>query len=241
MNNEGGNASFFLERSLKLIKHLHMRMKSEREFWLLSCFFQDSKHTFKIRLCRSVGMSWSATQRQRLAYEKSLLEKYFQNRVTWINPTEAGETKIEVLVTCSNDKQYILRVYLPPDFPNSVPPMIVKTPSMTTLKKRNGNGLHGIADHTYGVRDGCTQICHFKPDLWKDNNTLYQVVMKGLIWLEAYQAHLRTGQPLNVYLSEMSSRGQSVNQYRHTMGRKAFAACVFCVLVACYYLLRRTT
>ena len=32
MNNEGGNASFFLERSLKLIKHLHMRMKSEREF-----------------------------------------------------------------------------------------------------------------------------------------------------------------------------------------------------------------
>ena len=201
----------------------------------------DSKHRFKICLCRSVGMSWSATQRQRLAYEKSLLEKYFQNRVTWINPTEAGETKVEVIVTCSNDKQYILRVYLPPDFPNSVPPMTVKTPSMTTLKKRNGNALHGIADHTYGVRDGCTQICHFKPDLWKDNNTLYQVVMKGLIWLEAYQAHLRTGQPLNVYLSEMSSRGQSVNQYRHTMGRKAFAACVFCVLVACYYLLRRTT
>ena len=184
-------------------------------------------------------MSWSATQRQRLAYEKSLLEKYFQNRVTWINPTEAGETKVEVLVTCSNDKQYILRVNLPPDFPNSVPPMIVKTPSMTTLKKRSGNALHGIADHTYGVRDGCTQICHFKPDLWKDNNTLYQVVMKGLIWLEAYHADLRTGQPLNVYLSEMSSRG--VNQYRHIMGRKAFAACVFCVLVACYYLLRHAT
>ena len=76
-------------------------------------------------------MSWSASQGQRLAFEKSLLEKYFQNRVTWIDPTEAGETKVEVLVTCSNDKQYILRVYLPSDFPNSVPPMIVKTPSMT--------------------------------------------------------------------------------------------------------------
>ena len=88
-------------------------------------------------------MSWSASQRQRLAFEKSLLEKYFQNRVTWIDPTEAGETKVEVLVTCSNDKQYILRVYLPSDFPNSVPPMIVKTPSMTTLKKRNGNNLDG--------------------------------------------------------------------------------------------------
>ena len=69
-------------------------------------------------------MSWSASQQQRLAYEKSLLEKYFKNRVAWIDPTEAGKTKAEVRVTCSNDMQYILRVYLPPDFPNSVPPNI---------------------------------------------------------------------------------------------------------------------
>ena len=146
-------------------------------------------------------MPWSATQRQRLAFEKSLLEKYFSNRVTWIDPT--GDTKVEVRVTCSNDKQYTLRVYLPQDFPNSVPPMIVKTPWMTTLKKRDGRELHGVADHTYGTRDGCTQICHFKPGLWKDNNTLYQVIMKGLIWLEAYEAHLRTGATLNRYLAEM--------------------------------------
>ena len=81
-------------------------------------------------------MPWSATQRQRLAFEKSLLEKYFHNRVSWIDPT--GDTKVEVRVTCSNDKQYTLRVYLPQAFPNSVPPMIVKTQWMTTLKKRDG-------------------------------------------------------------------------------------------------------
>ena len=150
----------------------------------------------------SLIMPWSATQRQRLAFEKSLLEKYFRNRVSWIDPT--GDTKVEVRVTCSNDKQYTLRVYLPQDFPNSVPPMIVKTPWMTTLKKRDGRtDLGGSSDHTYGTRDGCTQICHFKPELWKDNNTLYQVVMKGLIWLEAYEAHLRTGASLSRYLAEM--------------------------------------
>ena len=148
-------------------------------------------------------MPWSATQRQRLAFEKSLLEKYFRNRVSWIDPT--GDTKVEVRVTCSNDKQYTLRLYLPQDFPNSVPPMIVKTPWMTTLKKRDGRTDMGecAGDHTYGTRDGCTQICHFKPALWKDNNTLYQVVMKGLIWLEAYEAHLRTGASLSRYLAEM--------------------------------------
>jgi len=132
---------------------------------------------------------------------KILLEKYFRNRVTWIDP--AGDTKVEVRVTCSNDKQYTLRVYLPADFPNSVPEMIVKTPSMSRLMRRDGNELGGTVDHTYGIKDGCTQICHFIPQLWRSDNTLYQVFMKGLIWLEAYEAHLRTGSTLSRYLTEM--------------------------------------
>ena len=147
-------------------------------------------------------MPWSTTQRQRLAFEKSLLEQYFRNRVTWIDPT--GDTKVEVRVTCSNDRQHTLRVYLPSDYPNSVPDMIVKTPGMTTVKSRSGGEMSGgSTDHIIGTRDGCTKICHFKPDLWKDDNTLYQVIMKGLIWLEAYEAHLRTGRNLNAYLVEM--------------------------------------
>ena len=146
-------------------------------------------------------MPWSTTQRQRLAFEKSLLEKYFRKSVTWIDPT--GDTKVEVQVTCSNDKQYTLRVYLLPDFPNSVPPMIVKTPGMTTLKTRDGTELEEVADHTLESKDGCTLICHFRPLFWKDNNMLYEVFMKGLIWLEAYEAHLRTGANLSKYLAEM--------------------------------------
>ena len=147
-------------------------------------------------------MPWSAIQRQRLAFEKSLLEQYFRNRVTWIDPT--GDTKVEVRVTCSNDRQHTLRVYLPSDYPNSVPDMIVKTPGMTTVKSRSGGEMSGgSTDHIIGTRDGCTMICHFKPALWKDDNTLYQVIMKGMIWLEAYEAHLRTGRNLNAYLAEM--------------------------------------
>lgn len=157
-------------------------------------------------------MPWSASQRQRLGFEKDLLEKYFGNRVTWIDPT--GDTKTEVRVTCSNDRQYTLRVYLPADFPNSVPDMIVKTPSMCELKRRDGSALVGSPDHVYGSRDGCTKICHFRPNLWRCDNTLYQVVMKGLIWLEAYQAHLRTGSNLSTYLCEMNWR------YFHPTNRK---------------------
>ena len=147
-------------------------------------------------------MPWSASQQKRLAIEKQLLEKYFGgSRVAWIDPT--GDTKVEIRVTCTNDKQYTLRVYIPEDFPNSVPSMIVKTLFMTPLRRRNGNDLQGNVDHTLGTQDGCTEICHFEPSLWKDSNTLYQVFMKGLIWLEAYEAHLRTGETLSRYLAEM--------------------------------------
>ena len=147
-------------------------------------------------------MSWSPTQRKRLGFEKDLLEQYFRGRVSWINPT--GNTRVEVRVTCTNDKQYTLRVYLPSDYPNSCPDMVVSNPS-SCLRKRDGSLLSDTdgGNHTLDSRDGCTKICHFRSNLWRDNKTLYQVVMKGLIWLEAYEAHLRTGNSLSKYLQEM--------------------------------------
>jgi len=147
-------------------------------------------------------MPWSSSQQKRLSFEKNLLEQYFRGRVSWIDPT--GDTRVEVRVTCTNDKQYTLRVYLPSDYPSSCPDMVVCSPSCY-LRKRDGSAMNSgnSDDHTYGSRDGCTQICHFRPNLWRDDNTLYQVIMKGLIWLEAYEAHLRTGNSLSRYLTEM--------------------------------------
>ena len=147
-------------------------------------------------------MPCTATQQKRLGFEKNLLEQYFRNRVTWTDPT--GNTKVEVRVTCTNDKQYTLRVYLPSDYPNSCPRMIVSYPS-SCLRRRDGSSLSSTngADHVLGSMDGCTQICHFDTSLWKADNTIYQIIMKGLIWLEAYEAHLRTGNSLSRYLQEM--------------------------------------
>ena len=144
-------------------------------------------------------MPWSKTQQTRLAYEKGLLEHYFRGRVNWIDPT--GNTKVDITVTCTNDRKYVLRIYVPPDYPSSCPQMVVGYPSYI-LMKRDGTAMSSPsdADHTWGSRDGCTQICHYKPAEWTDDNTFYQVAMKGLIWLEAYEGHLRTGKPLSNYL-----------------------------------------
>ncbi len=58
--------------------------------------------------------------------------------------------------------------------------------------------------HTLGVRDGSTLICHFKPSRWVPSNILYLVALKGRIWLEAYEGHLRTGNRLDNFLPHMS-------------------------------------
>ena len=145
---------------------------------------------------------WSSLQRRRLALDKSILEKFFAGKVNWINQTSAGNTKVEVQMTTSNNKYYTLRVYVPKDYPNACPTMVVS--SHGPLRKRNGDtfGCCGY-DHTLGTQDGSTVICHFRPSLWTAENTLYQVFMKGLLWLEAYEGHLRTGKSLSVYLKEM--------------------------------------
>lgn len=146
-------------------------------------------------------MPWSLVQRQRLAFERKVLEGYFRNKVKWINPTDQDATKVEVSITSSNDKEYTLRVYLPSDFPNSCPSMIVSFPCHC-LKKKDGSFLNGSSgeDHTLSSKDGCTQICHSRSGLWQNDYTLYQVVTKGLVWLEAYELHLWTGDPLDTYL-----------------------------------------
>jgi hypothetical protein len=134
--------------------------------------------------------------------EKNILESYFQDKVSWNNPT--SDTTVEVKMATSNDHYYTLRIYLPSDYPNSCPELTVASPK--TLKRCNGSILTGSAtsaDHTYGAKNGLLKICHFIEGSWTDQFTLYQVFMKGLIWLEAYESHLSTGKSISTYLREM--------------------------------------
>lgn len=148
-------------------------------------------------------MSWSSQQRSRLGLEKDVLETKLNN-VTWINPTSAGNTRVEWRDNTNNGNSYTLRVYLASDFPNSCPILVVSSPS-SPLKEKYGTLLDSTSgsDHVYEAHDGLTQICHFIKDKWTSENTIYQVLMKGRIWLEAYEIHLRTGEDLDKYLAHM--------------------------------------
>ena len=119
-------------------------------------------------------------------------------------------------MTSNSNKAYKLRVYLASDFPNSCPQMVIVTPK--NLKQRNGRALPDISPefHTIGMRDGYFKLCHYRPRLWTAEITLYQVFMKGRLWIEAYEGHLATGNNMDVYLKHMDSSEQSLSRTSDT-------------------------
>ena len=142
-------------------------------------------------------MPWSQAQRERLAAEKSVLDRYFPGCVKWIDPT--GDTKVEVALKTNNDNRYTLRIYIG-NFPNSIPEMVV-----VSSPKPMPDWENSSVTHTLSKRDGYLQICHWHSSHWTDRISLHEVVVKGRLWLEAYEGHIRTGQPMNFFLREMVS------------------------------------
>ncbi|HKD97781.1 MAG TPA: hypothetical protein VKB69_09280 [Micromonosporaceae bacterium] len=144
-------------------------------------------------------MAWSTAQVSRLEFERAILRHYFPT-FEWHNPADAEHASVEGAVRANSGTTYRLRVYLSPQFPVICPDLVVSEPS--PLRKHNGKALITASGpmHTLDQRDGCTRICHFRPVFWAPQNTIYLVLLKGRIWLEAYEAHLRTGRPLDAFL-----------------------------------------
>ena len=143
-------------------------------------------------------MSWTPVQRQRLAVEREILDKYFPRKVRWIDPTCAGRTKIEIEMTSNSNKIYRLRAYVPADYPNSLPDLVVAS-SPTPMPNWGSSG----STHTLGRRDNCLKICHYYSPRWDSQHTFYEIFVKGRVWLEAYEGHLTTGKNLDFYLGHM--------------------------------------
>ena len=151
-------------------------------------------------------MPWSEGQQRRLQQEENILKDYFPGKVKWFN-RNGPDTRIEIQMTSNSNKAYTLRACIQPDYPNSCPELFVCNPSRP-LKGKDGNDLEcGTDNHSYGTKQGLTTICHFVPTLWTNEYTLYQVFMKGRIWLEAYELYLQTGKPIKTYLREMPADG----------------------------------
>lgn len=138
---------------------------------------------------------------QRLLMEKAALNYGFPNRCVFQNLNSAG-AYVDLGLRTNSGRTYRLKIILG-DFPYAKPDVYVIFPER--LRDYNGNLLshHGISSAMHLLTpdvDGNIQLCHYSSTVWHSNVTLYKVALKCLVWLNAYDGHLRTGLPLDHYL-----------------------------------------
>lgn len=137
---------------------------------------------------------------QRLQQEIAILEKYFPRKYKFENLYLDNEI-LDVGVKTQSGKVYRLNIKLKPDYPNSLPSVYVVYP--LPLLKHDGSAISGASHdmHTLSNDGPKIQLCHYKPENWNPNHSLYRVILKARIWLEAYEGHLATGNPIDNYLT----------------------------------------
>lgn len=88
-------------------------------------------------------------------------------------------------------------------FPESSPDMCVPE----ALRMKDGRLMTISSEmHCLGIRDGKTYICHNK--IWRPETSLFNLYIKGKLWLEGYENHLITGEPIAKYLKDAWSESR---------------------------------
>lgn len=87
-------------------------------------------------------------------------------------------------------------------FPDAVPKVFVTR----MLKSKTGRDLKDCsgAMHTLQSENGWTRICHYGYSSWTPGVSIYKIYVKCRLWLEMYEAHLRTGHPIDYYLNHQA-------------------------------------
>jgi hypothetical protein len=150
---------------------------------------------------------WNSKQRERLALEHALLQQegFSQFGVYLYRAMDTYEAS--GVASASSGRQYSLAIPIPTGFPNQRPPMYVTDP--LPLRMADGSLLSALGVshqmHTLAPSsNGMIQICHWRDARWHSNILLHKVFLKGLLWIEAYEQHLATGQPLADFVRTMA-------------------------------------
>ncbi len=138
---------------------------------------------------------------QRLQAEKQALNYGFPSRYV-IQNLNTNNAFVDLGLRTNTGKTYRLKIVLE-DFPYSKPDVYVIYPQ--GLRDYNGRQLssYGVSASMHLLQpdaQGNIQLCHYSDAVWASNVTLYKVALKCLVWLNAYDGHLRTGEPLDYYL-----------------------------------------
>jgi hypothetical protein len=140
------------------------------------------------------------TQKRKEAELKVLQEKLPTNIYRFMD-METDNPYMAIAAKTNIGNVYTLKIELA-NFPESVPRVFVTR--MLYDAKSEPLDSPDSSMHTLRSENGCTQICHSGRNAWTNMISLYKVYIKCRIWLEIYEEHLRSGEPIDFYLSHQS-------------------------------------
>ncbi len=145
--------------------------------------------------------AWSYQQQVRLGYEAQVLSQELPH-FRFYNPTTAGETTVAGNHTTAANRTYSISVWVRAGFPSQMPLAYITSPCPLY-------GYGGKTIQSYGTNhsmhvftpdwNNYVKPCLFKEEFWKADDTLFKVLLKAFLWLEAFEVHCRTGQPIDAF------------------------------------------
>jgi hypothetical protein len=96
---------------------------------------------------------------------------------------------------------------IPCRYPNSRPPVYIQEPNPLRGyefgKTINSYGTNHSMHTLSNGPNGEVQICHWRDERWHSGITLNKVMLKVVLWLEAYEQHLLSGDPISAFVGTM--------------------------------------
>lgn len=146
--------------------------------------------------------NWSADQKVRLAIEKQTLDEEGLSHFTFYDSADSSLTSVRGLHTSAAGSVYGLCLRLGMGFPHQMPSLYITSPSplygygMKTIQSYGTSHAMHVWEPDW---NSYVKICHCKSEYWSASNTIVSVLMKGFLWLEAFEAHKRTGKTIDSY------------------------------------------
>ncbi len=96
---------------------------------------------------------------------------------------------------------------IPIRYPYKYPPVYVQEPNpLPGYRYGQSTNSYGVSHdmHTFSNGpNGEVQICHWRDERWHSGITLNKVMIKVVLWLEAYEQYLSTGTKISEFLRTM--------------------------------------
>jgi hypothetical protein len=150
---------------------------------------------------------WTSNQTGRLALEHQLLQVQGFTQFSVYHHSTTNTYSAGGRASSNAGYQYQIYIPIPAGFPTQRPPMYITEPNPLLMADQVPIKTLGISHrmHTLAPHDcGWVQICHWRENRWHAGIYLHQVLLKGLIWIEAYEQHIATGRDLAEFVRTMA-------------------------------------